>query len=664
MIKFRLIIFIFCCMSAMGAFAQSSFSGFNYQAILVENGLPITNSSVEMKAEIRFTDSLGTLLYDETWIGQTSNRGYISHVVGRGTPGNNGVYPAFSSIAWTDSTYYLNVFMKDSASGLFEMVSTGQIYSVPFALYSKTTAQKFYLSTLSDVDTTGLVPGQVLKWDGFNWVAANDSINSSDTVSYAYTSIWSVYADTASYTYNALNIIPSDTASFAFYGDTASYAAAANYAVYAGNATYATTAGIANTANNTWLTTGNTGTLSQHFVGTTDATDLTIKTNNVTRMTIKSNGRVGIGTANPLTDFHAMGNNGFLWEGTFGTGTIPTQGAGTRFMWYPKKAAIRGGVLDAAQGSYWDDIRIGNYSFGFGRNVRAEGLHSFSFGEMTSALAEYSAAIGWGSTIFTAGKYGFAAGHSNQITNEGGFALGRGNVVSGYYGGALGYHSEANGNYSRSFGFYSRANGQHSTAMGYYATASHNGSFIFVDYATPSSGYVVFTTAANQFMVRASGGYVFYSNAAMTSGVSLAPGSGSWSSLSDSTQKENFRTVDYNEILEKVKAINIYTWNYKSQDKSIRHIGPTAQEFARLFNLGENNSTISTVDIDGVNMAAIKALMKRNEELELKVKDLNAALGELEKLKKERAEFIELLNALEKKVAEGSRPGLVKAGEK
>lgn len=653
--KWKLLIIVVCCLGTLTAFSQNSFSGFNYQAVIVDNGNLLVNSTVEMKAEIRYNDSLGTLLYDETWIGQTSIKGYISHTIGRGIPGNNGLYSSFNNIAWTDSSYYLNIFLKDSVSGVFEQISSRQIMTVPFALHSKTTSQKFNLSTLADVDTTGITQWSVLKWNGTTWIAAVDSVCTSDTVAYSLNSQHAVIADTALYVITAQNILPSDTASFAFYGDTASYATVANHAVYSDTASYATAAGVANTANNTWLTTGNPGIQSQHFLGTTDAADLTIKTNNIARMTVKSTGRIGFGTTTPLTDFHAAGNNGFLWEGTIGQGSIPATGSGTRFMWYPKKAAFRGGTLDPVVNNWWDDVRIGNYSFSFGRNTRAEGLHSFSVGEQTSALAEYSAAIGWGSTIFAAGKYGFAAGHTNQIQDEGGFALGRGNIVRGYYGGALGYHSEANGDYSRSFGFYSLANGNHSTAMGYYSTAGHDGSFIYADYSTPSLSYVVGTTAPNQFVVRAAGGYIFYTNSNMTAGATLAPGSGSWSSLSDSTKKENFREVDCNEILEKVKKINIYTWNYKTQDKSIRHMGPLAQEFHRYFGLGENNVSISTVDIDGVNMAAIKALALKHKELEAKTQELDEALNKLEAMKKEREQFLLKLDQLEKQMNEGKQ---------
>jgi hypothetical protein len=49
-----------------------------------------------------------------------------------------------------------------------------------------------------------------------------------------------------------------------------------------------------------WETTGNAGTsASSNFLGTTDAVDLVLRTNNAEKMRIMSGGNVGIGTANP-----------------------------------------------------------------------------------------------------------------------------------------------------------------------------------------------------------------------------------------------------------------------------------------------------------------------------------------------------------------------------
>lgn len=57
-----------------------------------------------------------------------------------------------------------------------------------------------------------------------------------------------------------------------------------------------------------WSLSGNAGTVQNtNFLGTTDNKKLNIRTNNVNRMTIASNGKVGIGTANPTDLLHMNG---------------------------------------------------------------------------------------------------------------------------------------------------------------------------------------------------------------------------------------------------------------------------------------------------------------------------------------------------------------------
>ncbi|OFW35043.1 MAG: hypothetical protein A3J28_14140 [Acidobacteria bacterium RIFCSPLOWO2_12_FULL_60_22] len=56
--------------------------------------------------------------------------------------------------------------------------------------------------------------------------------------------------------------------------------------------------------------------------------------------------------------------------------------------------------------------------------------------------------------------------------------------------------------------------------------------------------------------------------------------------------------------------IPMETWNYRSQDTSIRHMGPMAQDFRAAFGLGEDDKHISTVDADGVALAGVQALYR------------------------------------------------------
>lgn len=58
--------------------------------------------------------------------------------------------------------------------------------------------------------------------------------------------------------------------------------------------------------------------------------------------------------------------------------------------------------------------------------------------------------------------------------------------------------------------------------------------------------------------------------------------------------------MDGQDVLASLAKIPIETWNLKSQDPSVHHIGPMAQDFYAAFEVGEDERHISTVDADGV----------------------------------------------------------------
>jgi hypothetical protein len=178
----------------------------------------------------------------------------------------------------------------------------------------------------------------------------------------------------------------------------------------------------------------------------------------------------------------------------------------------------------------------------------------------------------------------------------------------------------ASGNHSFVAGGVSNvASGVRSFAAGRRAHAVHHGTFVWGD----NSFADVESTDINQFVARAAGGFFLYTNASLTSGVTLAGGGSSWSSVSDRNVKENFRGVDSREILDRLITIPIKTWNYIAQDPSVRHIGPMAQDFYAAFGLGDDELRINTINADGIALAAIQGL---NKKLETKIRQLESAL--------------------------------------
>ena len=77
--------------------------------------------------------------------------------------------------------------------------------------------------------------------------------------------------------------------------------------------------------------------------------------------------------------------------------------------------------------------------------------------------------------------------------------------------------------------------------------------------------------------------------------------------------------VDGEEILEKLAALPISTWNYKTDPPTVRHLGPMAQDFAATFGLGDDDKRINMVDANGVVMVALQALYRRVQALEAEV---------------------------------------------
>ena len=210
-------------------------------------------------------------------------------------------------------------------------------------------------------------------------------------------------------------------------------------------------------------------------------------------------------------------------------------------------------------------------------------------------------------------------------------ALGNAAVISG------GFSNKVEGAYATIPGGYQNfAVGDFSLAAGNRAMANHSGSFVWSD----SSGSEFTSTAPNQVSLRASGGTHIYSNAGATSGVALTPGSGSWSMLSDRASKENLTEIDGERVLDLLSEMPVYSWNYRSQESDIRHIGPTSQDFHEAFGMGDADTHITAIDADGVAFSAIKGLLARLEE-----KD-----NELAALREENDDLKERFKNVESKV--------------
>jgi hypothetical protein len=88
------------------------------------------------------------------------------------------------------------------------------------------------------------------------------------------------------------------------------------------------------------------------------------------------------------------------------------------------------------------------------------------------------------------------------------------------------------------------------------------------------------------------------------------------------------------------------SWQYKSE-RGVRHIGPMAQDFYAAFGVGTDDRHITSIDEEGVALAAIKALHAKNAGLHAE----NATLRQhLARYEADNAHDAPLLAALAKDV--------------
>jgi len=131
---------------------------------------------------------------------------------------------------------------------------------------------------------------------------------------------------------------------------------------------------------------------------------------------------------------------------------------------------------------------------------------------------------------------------------------------------------------------------------------------------------------------------------------------GSVNPPSDRNVKTNFASINATEILQRLVNVPIQHWAYTNKP-GVRHIGPMAQDFHAAFGVGADDKHISTVDADGVALAAIQGLHQQLQETrqELASKD-----AEIKQLRDEYASLKQIVRDLAQKFEE---PASVKPAE-
>jgi hypothetical protein len=402
-----------------------------------------------------------------------------------------------------------------------------------------------------------------------------------------------------------------------------------------------------------WKLTGNAGTNpATNFLGTTDNQPLDLRVGGFRALRLE---RVGDPMVNIVGGSHSnavtpgvvaatiagggdTGGSNFVTDngGFVGGGSGNRAGDNTGTTSDRPYAAVVGGGFNHAAGAYsFVGGGIANVSSGAGATIggggnhEASGLRSTIAGGLFNHATGDLAAIGGGTNNTASATYSTVGGGRDNVARGLGATVAGGQAntaeAEGTVGGGVdnwaGGFGSAVGGGVVNFATGARATipggkdniaaGDNSLAAGSFARidASHDGTFLWADANEPLE---FLSSAANEFAARATGGVRFVTaidgTGAPTAGAVLPSGGSAWLLLSDRRAKANFAAVDGRAILQRLAGIPVETWNYKSQARSIRHIGPMAQDFYAAFGVGESKRHISTVDADGVAFAAIQGL--------------------------------------------------------
>lgn len=357
-----------------------------------------------------------------------------------------------------------------------------------------------------------------------------------------------------------------------------------------------------------WSLNGNSGTTAgAQFLGTTDAQPLEIHVNSARALRLEPHPTSpNIIFGNPQNATGAGYGNVICGGGDLNDQANQIGPSGTSYF-----CGIAGGHSNVIENGGASSIGggVGNYLNGDWSSIGGGQANSIDFGGHSAIVGGYNNRVSDDDAFIGGGRNNVASNDSAVICGgDGNLADGANSVI---LGGAYNQTARA---------------ASYSLAAGKNAHAMHTGSFVWAS----GSGNDVESAIDNDFTARAPGGFRLFTNSAMTSGANLPGGSGSWGSLSDRSMKVNLESTDERNILERLCQLDVTTWSYKTQDSRIRHIGPMAQDFYAAFGVGEDDRHITTVDADGVAMAAIQGLNQIVQEKDREIAELRQRLERLE----------------------------------
>lgn len=188
-----ILLFAVLLLASLATWAQGVPQALNYQAVARDaSGAILSNQAIRLKINILQGGAFGPVQYSETHSATTNQFGLFALKVGRGTP----VTGTFSAVPWTQADQWLQVEMDPNGGNNFFLMGSSELISVPYALYAERVGiVNLALNDLTDVNTVGVTPGQILSWNGTNWVPVNDQ-NTTYTAGAGLTLTGTVFSHT------------------------------------------------------------------------------------------------------------------------------------------------------------------------------------------------------------------------------------------------------------------------------------------------------------------------------------------------------------------------------------------------------------------------------------------------------------------------------------
>jgi trimeric autotransporter adhesin len=180
---------LFCCLQTMSLLAQFVPQGLQYQCVVRDaSQQPMLNQSVELLFSIRSGASNGPIVYTERHNVNTGTTGLVSLVLGKG----QAVVGQFSNINWAGGAKFFQTNLIQGGNPVD--LGTTEFQAVPYALHALSAANSSTGDNWGNqsVQTNGsllgngtnsnplqIAPqgantGQVLKWNGTQWIPQDD----------------------------------------------------------------------------------------------------------------------------------------------------------------------------------------------------------------------------------------------------------------------------------------------------------------------------------------------------------------------------------------------------------------------------------------------------------------------------------------------------------